>query len=123
MNPSEHVILVVDDDPDVCQNMSDILSDRGYHVDVAHEGRTVLRMVQRRTYDVALVDWLMPGMDGLTICREVTRMHPSMFALLVTAYPADVLLVEAQAAGIRQILAKPIDVPTLLDRIEQALAG
>ena len=38
-------ILVVDDDPDVCHNMSDILSDQGYRVDTAHEGRSALRFV------------------------------------------------------------------------------
>ena len=121
MDRSEPAILIVDDDPDVCHNMSDILSDQGYRVDTAHEGRTVLRLVQRQAYDLALLDYKMPGMDGLALCRELTRLHPEIVALLITAYPTDVLPAEAQAVGFRQIVPKPIDVPRLLERIEDAL--
>jgi two-component system, NtrC family, response regulator HydG len=123
MDRSEAAILIVDDDPDVCLNMSDILSDRGYCVDTAREGRTVLRLVQRRVYDLALLDFRMPGLDGLAICRELTRLHPEIIALLITAYPADVAPAEARAVGFRQIVPKPIDVPRLLESIEDALGG
>ena len=123
MGRSEPAILIVDDDPDVCHNMSDILSDRGYRVDTAHEGRTVLRLVQRQAYDLALLDFKMPGMDGLAICRELTRLHPEIVALLITAYPADVAPAEARAVGVRQVVPKPIDVPRLLERIEDALGA
>ena len=49
-------ILVVDDEVDTCRNLSDILADLGYHVDVAHDGLSALEMVRRRAYDVALLD-------------------------------------------------------------------
>lgn len=116
-------ILMVDDDPDECRNMSDILTDCGYRVDTAHEGQTALRLVQQRPYDVALLDLRMPGMDGLTLGREVTRLRPATVALLVTGYPEDLLPGAAQAAGIRQIIHKPVDVPRLLIRIEEALVN
>ncbi len=64
-------ILVVDDEVDTCCNLSDILTDLGYGVDVAHEGQTALAMVRRKSYDVALLDYNMPGMDGLTLYREI----------------------------------------------------
>ena len=72
---------------------------------------------------MALLDYKMPGMDGLALSRELTRLHPEIVALLITAYPTDVLPAEAQAVGVRQIVPKPIDVPRLLERIEEALGG
>jgi CheY-like chemotaxis protein len=123
MTSSQPVILMVDDDPDECRNMSDILSDRGFAVDTAHEGHTALLLVQRQPYDLALLDLRMPGMDGLTLCREVTRVRPATVALLITGYPEDVVPAEAQAAGIRQILRKPIDIPRLLVSIDKVLTG
>ena len=87
------------------------------------EGQTALRLVQRQAYDLALLDLRMPGMDGLTLCREVTRLRPATVALLITGYPEDVIPAEAQAAGVRHVIPKPVDVPRLLIRIEEALAG
>src|SRR5450755_2500750 len=58
-------ILVVDDEEDTCRNLSDILTDLGYHVDTAHDGPAALEMVRHKRYDVALLDLKMPGMDGL----------------------------------------------------------
>jgi DNA-binding response OmpR family regulator len=123
MKRVERAILVVDDDPDMCHNMSDILSDRGYRVDTAREGRTALRLAERQAYDIALLDLRMPGMDGLALCRELMRLRPATVALLVTGYAEDVLPAEARAAGIRQIVVKPIHVARLLAGIEQSLAG
>ena len=123
MNRIKSAILMVDDDPDECSNMSDILNDEGYCVDTAQGGRTALRLVEQQAYDLALLDLNMPDIDGLTLCREMTRRRPETVALLVTGYPDDVLPADAQAAGIRQIVRKPVDVRRLLVSIEKALSG
>jgi two-component system, NtrC family, response regulator HydG len=123
MKQNTSFILMVDDDAEACLNMSDILSDLGYRVDTAHEGVMALRLVERRAYDLALLDLRMPGMDGLTLCREMTRRRPTTIALLLTGYPQDVLPAEARAAGVRQIFPKPVDVERLLVSIEEVLAG
>jgi CheY-like chemotaxis protein len=79
-------ILLVDDEEDICAVMADILADRGYQVDVAHEGKAALALVERQPYDVALLDYKMPGMDGLTLYREIKMLRSETVALLVTAY-------------------------------------
>jgi CheY-like chemotaxis protein len=66
---------LVDDDVDTCRNLSDILTDLGYLVDVAHEGLSALDLVRRNHYDVALLDLKMPGMDGVTLYREIKRLR------------------------------------------------
>ena len=114
-------ILVVDDEVDTCRNLSDILTDLGFQVDVAHEGRTALEMVRRKPYDVALLDFKMPGMDGLTLYREIKKLRADTVAIVVTAYAGPETKSEALAAGAWQILAKPVDFPSLLSFVDQAL--
>ena len=114
-------ILVVDDEVDTCRNLSDILTDLGYSVDIAHEGLSALEMVRQKPYDVALLDLKMPGMDGLTLYREIKKLRAGTVAIVVTAYAGGDTKAEALAAGAWQILSKPVDFPKLLGFVEEAL--
>jgi CheY-like chemotaxis protein len=113
--------LLVDDDEDICENMADIFIDLGYGVDVAHEGTTALEMVRGRRYDVALLDLKMPGMDGVTLYREIKKVQAGTAAFLVTAYAGATMAEAAVAAGMWQVLPKPVDLPRLLLLIAEAL--
>lgn len=114
-------ILLVDDDVDICRNLSDILSDLGYEVDFAHDGPSALEMVRRKTYDVALLDLKMPGMDGLTLYREIKKHNAGTVALLVTAYAGPATTEEAISAGAWKVVPKPVDFSRLLGMINEAL--
>ena len=114
-------ILVVDDDPDICRNLSDILSDLGYHVDAAHDGPSALELVRRRPYDVALLDYKMPGMDGLTLYREIKKQRAGTVSLLVTAYASPATAAEALTAGAWKVVAKPVDFARLLGLVDEAI--
>ena len=114
-------ILVVDDDVDTCQNLSDILTDMGYHVDTAHDGPTALGLARRRRYDVALLDFKMPGMDGLTLYRELRKVQAETVAIVVTAFAGKTTAEEALAAGAWRVLPKPVDFPRLLGLVGEAL--
>jgi CheY-like chemotaxis protein len=114
-------ILVVDDDADTCRNMADLFGDLGYAIDTAGGGDMALEKARRWPYDLGLLDLRMPGMDGLTLCRHLKRLHPGMVAMIITAYGANNLAEEARDAGARHVLPKPVDFPRLLVLIEQAL--
>jgi CheY-like chemotaxis protein len=116
-------ILVVDDDVDTCRNMTDLFTDLGYTVDAADGGDRALEKAGQQRYDLGLLDLRMPGMDGLTLCRHLKRLHPGMVTMIITAYGANSLADEARDAGARHLLPKPIDVPSLLALVEQALPG
>jgi CheY-like chemotaxis protein len=121
MNASETSILVVDDDVDTCRNLADILTDMGHHVDVAHDGPSALELVKRRPYDLALLDLKMPGMDGLTLYRELRKLRADAVALVVTAFAGPNTEAEAQAAGVWKVLPKPVDFPRLLGLLNEAI--
>ncbi len=114
-------VLVVDDDVDTCRNLSDILADLGYRVDTAHDGPGALELVRRNAYDVALLDYKMPGMDGLTLYREIKRLRAGTVAIVVTAYAGGTTAEEALEAGAWRMLPKPVDFPKLLGLVGEAV--
>jgi two-component system response regulator HydG len=114
-------ILVVDDDVDTCRNLADILNDLGYHVDVAQDGLSALELVRRNAYDLALLDYKMPGMDGLTLYREIKRLRAGTVAIVVTAYAGGTTAEEALGAGAWHVLPKPVDFPKLLSLVNEAV--
>ena len=120
MSASPLRILVVDDDVDTCQNLSDILTDFGHQVDVAHDGITALAMVRVQPYDLALLDFKMPGMDGLTLYRKIRTLRADTVAMIVTAYATPETRQEALEAGTWQVLSKPVDLSGLLELVEEA---
>jgi DNA-binding NtrC family response regulator len=114
-------ILVVDDDPDICRNLSDILTDLGYHVDTATGGRAALELVRQHSYEVALLDLKMPDMDGLTLYREIKKLQADTVAIVVSAYASGAVTDEALTAGAWQVLPKPVDLDRLLCLVGAAI--
>ena len=113
-------ILVVDDDLDIRCNVKDILDDLGYRADTAHDGPSALNMVQNHSYDVVLLDFKMPGMDGATLYAEMKKLRPEMVAIMVTAYAGSGGVAKAKAAGTWKVLRKPVDFAALLPLLDQA---
>jgi CheY-like chemotaxis protein len=117
MTADPPAVLVVDDDVDTCRNLADILADVGYRPDTAHDGRSALDLLRRRRYRVALLDYRMPGMDGLTVCREMRAISAGTVAIIVTAYSGQASPDEFLRAGATLVLPKPVDVGMLLETL------
>lgn len=115
-------ILVVDDEPDTCANLSDILTDQGYHVDVAYDGLAALELIKNKVYDLALLDLKMPGIDGLELYRRIRMISADTVAIVVTAYASSSTATAVLGAGAWKILSKPVDLPQLLNFVGQALS-
>ncbi len=114
-------ILVVDDDRDTCRNLSDILTDLGYAVQTAHDGPAALELVQQHAFDVALLDFKMPGMDGLALYREIKRRSPATVAIMISAYVSGTTSEEARRAGTWKVLSKPVDLGQVLPLVDEAI--
>lgn len=121
MTATPPAILVVDDDPDTCRNLADILSDLGYRVDTAADGPAALDRVRAAAYDVALLDFQMPGMDGVELYRRIKQVRAGTVAILVSAYTSHATRDEALGAGAWRVLAKPVDFPALLGLVDEAV--
>ncbi len=114
-------LLIVDDEVDACQNLSDILSDLGYQVEIAHDGPGALELVGRHAYDVALLDLKMPGMDGVELYKRIRAISAGTVAIIVTAFAGSRIAQAALDAGAAEIIAKPVDLQRLLRSVEEAL--
>jgi len=114
-------LLVVDDDPDTCANLSDIFTDLGYRVDVAHDGSEALKLVEQNAYDLALLDLKMPGMNGLELYREIRRISSGTVAIIVTAFVSSDTAKSVIEAGAWRIVPKPINFGQLQSEVDEAL--
>lgn len=114
-------ILIVDDEPDTCENLSDILVDLGYQVDTAHDGFAALELVKKNAYDVALLDLRMPGMDGLELYRRIRQISAETVAIVVTAYASSDTASSVLSAGAWKIVPKPVNIGNLLNLVSLAL--
>ncbi len=110
-------ILLVDDDQDACASLADILLDLGYTVDVAYDGLSALATYTRKPCCLALLDYKMPGMDGLELSRLLKGNQPAPEIVLVTAFAPD--SAEVADAGVSRVLGKPVDFSILLPLIQR----
>jgi DNA-binding NtrC family response regulator len=113
-------LLIVDDEVDTCENLSDILTDIGYAVDIAHDGLTALHLVEQNAYDVALLDLRMPGMDGLELYRRMKRISAGTLAIVVSAYAGSETARSILEAGAWRIIPKPVDIEKLIGLVNEA---
>jgi DNA-binding NtrC family response regulator len=118
--PSPHRILVVDDDDDIRANLADILNDLGYVVSTASDGPAALKCVHESDFDVVILDFKMPGVDGATLYGEIKHVRPSIAAIMVTAYAGSDGVKRAVEAGTWDVLQKPVNIAELLSKIDQA---
>ncbi|ERT48173.1 response regulator [Enterococcus faecium] len=106
-------VLVVDDDESICINVIRVMEDTGVSVRYALGGDNAIRQIGEAhqegiRFDLVLLDWKMPGMDGIQTARKIRDMLPEHIPiLLLTAYEWDEIEEEALAAGIDGFLAKP----------------
>lgn len=121
MSRFEPHILVVDDEQDICANLRDILVDYGYQVDTAANGDAALKLLECRSYDIALLDLKMPGIGGVELCRRIRARQSSTVGMILTAYASPQAAHDAVQAGAWRVLSKPIDTPELMRLIESAL--
>jgi len=114
-------LLIVDDDADTCANLSDILTDHGFDVQFAYGAPEALVLFGERRYQLALLDFKLPCMTGVELFRRMRLMDGNIIGLLVTAFASIETERQAESAGLRHVVSKPLELPSFLRLIEQAL--
>jgi len=113
-------VLVADDNTDLLETFAQILQRSGFLVETAASGVSAIDKCQKRRFDVALMDIVMPGMNGVEASRKIKEMHPGLVIILMTGYSDEALLKTARDEGVQYIVHKPIKIDRLIELIHKA---
>ena len=123
MNPlseSRPRILVAEDDPDTLASLEWLLTNWGYSVVPARDGKVALEVLRSKNPPrLALLDWMMPGVDGLEVCRQARGLHPSEppYLIMLTGREGRHDLIAGLEGGADEYLTKPVDPAELRARL------
>lgn len=113
-------ILIIEDDPAILKVLQRGLAYEGYLVDVATDGRSGLNMARDNHPDLVILDWMLPAMDGLEVCRRL-RVGGGLPILMLTAKDTIQDRVQGLDAGADDYLVKPFNLDELLARMRALL--
>jgi two-component system response regulator HydG len=116
----EPTILIVDDNEDLLQTFAMILKRRGFLVETAGNGTSAVDKFREQSFDVTLMDVVMPEMNGVEAFKKIKEMRPGAPVILMTAYSDEELIQSARDEGVRQIISKPIRIDRLIEMIIEA---
>ncbi len=119
-HPAPLNILVVDDEMPIRRLLSAALAQGGHNVVTASDGEQALKLLDEQRFDVALVDILMPQLDGIETMRLMHEKDPTIPVIIITGKGERALEQEALAAGARAYLRKPFAMDTILEVVESA---
>ncbi len=115
-------VLLVDDDPDFVNALSERMAHRGIKVDTAASGNDALEKEGKASYDAIILDLLMPKMDGIETLKQLLARNPDLQVILLTGHASLQKGIEAMKLGASDFLEKPADIEALTEKIRQAKA-
>lgn len=113
---SPYRLLVVDDEPQITRVLKSALASSGYEVKVAHNAEEALDLAAKWPPEMVITDLVMPGMDGVALCREL-RAHSDVPILVLSVRDQDQQKIQALDAGADDYVTKPFSIQELLARV------
>lgn len=110
-------ILIIEDEEIVKETLAENLKDKGFFVDTAENATIALAMIRQFYYDILLVDYRLPDMNGLTLIKEAAAISKESVSIVVTGYSSVETAVDAMRMGAYDYLLKPIDIDALVTEI------
>ena len=114
-------ILVVDDEPIMQEILGDFLREEGYSIDIAGSGEEGIELAQKSSYDCAIVDLMMPGIDGIETMQKLRDIDASVPVIMVTAFASVESAVEAMKRGAFEYITKPFKNDEVLVVLQKAI--
>jgi DNA-binding NtrC family response regulator len=121
MKRERNPILVIDDDPAICQGLKEILETEGYDITTAPDGETALSHLKEQYFALVVTDLALPGLGGMDILNYLTGEHPECPCIIITGYGTIANAVAAMRQGAYDYLTKPVDPTELRLVVSRAL--
>jgi two-component system cell cycle sensor histidine kinase/response regulator CckA len=115
-------VLIVDDEPRMCESLGLLLNRKGYETREGHSGKEAIEYLGKDTFDLVLLDIVMPDMSGHDIMDYIKRTHKDTLVIFMTGHASVDSAVESLRRGAYDYLTKPFDFEQLLKRVENAVA-
>ncbi len=112
-------IFVVDDHRDIAEGLADVLRLHGHEVEVAFNGEQAIRIFREQDFDIAFMDVMMPGMNGVESFLEIRKIKPDAKVIMMTGYSVEQLLDQAIENGAYGVLHKPVGMDDVLEALER----
>ncbi|MCP2620089.1 sigma-54 dependent transcriptional regulator [Candidatus Aminicenantes bacterium AC-334-K16] len=114
-------IHIVDDEPIIHEVLTDLLSPEGYQLEISSSGEEALEKHQSQSFDLILLDLLMPGLNGLDVLKEIIKIDPLAVVIIITAYGSIESAIEAMKNGAFDYIQKPFKHEELLLAIKRGV--
>jgi len=114
-------ILLIDDDKNIRQTLTIVLQEEGYIVDTAENGKEAIEKSFANFYNLAIVDWRLPDIEGTVLITQLKETTPKMAKIMLTGYPSMNTAIDAVNQHADAFLIKPVDVEELLKKIRELL--
>jgi len=114
-------ILLVDDDEWIRDSLTVYFSTEGCHILAVETAEEGLELIKQQDYDIILLDYKLPGIDGLTFSKKIQEIRPDAIKILITAYKSKEVVSEARSAGIQDLIDKPFTIKTIEDSMSRLI--
>lgn len=115
-------VLIVDDDPNIIYLCKKLLRAAGLDVCGVGRGQEAIQLCRQTAFDLLLLDFKMPDLDGLEVLRQVRQIQPDVAAIFITGYGTMETAVEAMRLGAQEFMLKPFEGDVLMAKVQQVLA-
>lgn len=119
--PSQGIIHVIDDEPIIHEILGQLLTSEGYEVELSFSGKEALEKHSEKSFDLILLDLLMPGMDGIAVLKKLKKIDPRGLVIIITAYASIESAIAAMKIGAYDYIQKPFKHDELLLTIKRAI--
>ena len=123
MNTGSRRILVVDDEDEIRQSLRGVLSDEGFTVEEAGDGRRAFEMLSASRPDLVILDVWLPEIDGIALLEQIKARHPDLPVVIICGHANIEAAVRATRLGAADFIEKPFSIEALLGSIERALGA
>jgi DNA-binding NtrC family response regulator len=113
-------VLLVDDEVEFVEALAERFQSRGLAVEIATSGKEAIEKVKNETFHAVILDFAMPGMDGIETLKILLDLGKNVQVMLLTGQATIKAAVEATRLGAVDVLEKPTDITTLIEKIREA---
>ncbi len=113
-------VLLVDDEKDFTEILSERMEARGFSVEIADSGPVAINKVKEKSYDAIILDMAMPEMDGIDVLKILLKENPDLQIIFLTGHATLEKGIEAVKLGAVDFMEKPVDINKLLEKVNEA---